>query len=143
MKECQSYRGKIAASHASELLNPFRSIFRPLRDNSLNPLSRRQTRAIPHRVCCAHMFSYITRYIFLGGGTRAIFARAREEEGRYARTSIVGYYLTGWRNVSRILTPCRPVFVKYYCKIRTVPFLVLPSGFFLWFGATATIFERH
>jgi hypothetical protein len=37
------------------------------------------------------------------------------------RAGIVGYYLTAWRNVSRILTPYRPVFVKYGRKIRAVP----------------------
>lgn len=83
-----------------------------------------------------HIRFLILRGIFFCGGTRAIFAPG---------DSVVGYYLTGWRNVSRILTPCRYVFVKYGSKIRVAPFFVLPCVFFslppgTGFGAVATIF---
>ena len=89
---------------------------------TLNPLSRQQTRTIPHHG--VHIRFLILRGIFFCGNTRAIFAPG---------DSIVGYYLTDWCNVSRILTPCWPVFVKYGSKIRVAPFFVLLCIFLCFF----------
>lgn len=126
----KNYHSKILIFRRAQVVQVPRDLQAPSAI-TLNPLSHQQTRTIPHHN--VHIRFLILRGIFFCGSTRAIFAPG---------DSIVGYYLTDQRNVSRILTPCWPVFVKYGSKIRVAPLFRVTMRFLRFFfsqrfGATA------